>query len=115
MGLVRAVGGNTAWTCGLTLDDISPPSGPSNAVSCLTRVTIAKYLGKSDVRMRVIRRWYNSSAVSKSALWNSNRYRFGFLLVKYWQTKKNKHATCNMQHSVENGNNRWHAKLINTT
>ena len=56
MGLVRAVGGNTAWTCGLTLDDISPPSGPSNAVSCLTRVTIAKYLGKSDVRMRVIRR-----------------------------------------------------------
>jgi len=72
MGLVRAVGGNTAWTCGLTLDDMSPPSGPSDAVSCLIRVTRAKYLGKSDVRMRVIRRWYNSSADSKSTSWNDN-------------------------------------------
>jgi len=66
MGLVSAVGGNTACTCGLTLDDMTPPSGPSNAVSCLIRVTTAKYLGKSVVRMRVIRRWYNSSADSRS-------------------------------------------------
>ena len=98
MGFVRAVGGNTACTCGLTLDDIIPPSGPSNAVSCRIRVMTAKYLGKSVVRMRVILRWYNSSADSRSVYHITSDNVCGFFYTNYPpKMKKKMHATCSKQ------------------
>ncbi|KAF4523416.1 hypothetical protein B566_EDAN007888 [Ephemera danica] len=53
--LVSAPWGNTACTWGTTLDDTIPPSGPMACTSCRTRETMAKYCGKSVVRMRVMR------------------------------------------------------------
>ena len=54
------------FTCGTTVELSMPDSGPMVFVSCLTRVTTAKYCGKSDVRIRVIRLLYSSSALSRS-------------------------------------------------
>ena len=109
MGFVSAVCGNTAWTCGLTWDDIIPPSGPSNAVSCRTRVTTAKYLGKSVVRMRVIRRWYNSSADSKSTSRHDDRCSFGFLSAKNQKLRDKwssmQHATNHRKHNSKHAIN----------
>ena len=53
--LVRAPGGKTACTCGTTVDDTIPPSGPMACTSWRTRDTMAKYCGKSVVKMRVMR------------------------------------------------------------
>lgn len=66
MDLVTAPGGKTVWTWGTTVELMIPPFWLTTDVSCRMRVTIAKYLGKSEVMMRVMRRWYNSSALSRS-------------------------------------------------
>lgn len=42
MRLVSAPCGNTACTCGTTVDDTMPPSGPMACTSCLTLDTMAK-------------------------------------------------------------------------
>lgn len=42
MRLVSAPCGNTACTCGTTVDETMPPSGPMACTSCLTRETMAK-------------------------------------------------------------------------
>ena len=52
--LVRAPWGKTAWTCGTTVLLTTPPSGPMAWTSCRILDTIAKYCGKSVVRIRVI-------------------------------------------------------------
>ena len=66
MDLVTAPVGKTVWTWGTTVELMIPPFWLTIDVSCRMRVTIAKYLGKSDVMMRVMRRWYRSSALSRS-------------------------------------------------
>jgi len=42
MRLVSAPCGNTACTCGTTVDETMPPSGPMACTSCLTLDTMAK-------------------------------------------------------------------------
>lgn len=52
---VSAPSGKTACTCGTTVLDTIPPSGPIAWTSCLTLDTTAKYCGKSCVTILVIR------------------------------------------------------------
>ena len=52
--LVRAPWGKTAWTWGTTVLFTTPPSGPMAWTSCRILDTMAKYCGKSVVRIRVI-------------------------------------------------------------
>lgn len=52
--LVSAPCGNTACTCGTTVLDTIPPSGPIACTSCRMRDTTAKYCGKSYVTKRQI-------------------------------------------------------------
>ena len=59
--LVRAPCGKTAWTCGTTVLLTTPPSGPMAWTSCRILETIAKYCGKSVVRIRVILFVFRSS------------------------------------------------------
>lgn len=79
MFLVTAPAGKTVLTWGMMRELTTPPFCVSIEVSCRIRVTMAKYLGKSDVMIRMIRRLYNSSALSRSiydrnwARWNSVR------------------------------------------
>lgn len=53
--LVRAPCGNTACTCGTTVLETIPPSGPMACTSWRMRETTAKYCGKSYVTKRQIR------------------------------------------------------------
>lgn len=64
--LVNAPSGNIVWTWGTTVELSIPPSKPIVWFSWRTRVTIAKYMGKSVVRMRVIRLATSSSSWSNS-------------------------------------------------
>ena len=66
---VSAPWGKTAWTWGTTVEFTTPPSGPIACTSCRIREMIAKYWGKSVVRIRVIRFVFRSSSwvVSKIA------------------------------------------------
>ena len=64
---VRAPCGKTACTCGTTLDDTMPPSGPIACTSWRMRDTTAKYWGKSVVRIRVMRPEPVSSRAVNSA------------------------------------------------
>jgi len=64
--LLHAPGGTVAWMDGITVELSTAPSGPKTRDSARTVVTIAKYAGKSVVRIRVTRWWYNSSAVSRT-------------------------------------------------
>lgn len=43
MRFVNELGGNNACTCGTTVEDMTPPSGPTGCTSCRNRVIIAKY------------------------------------------------------------------------
>lgn len=43
MRFVNALGGNNACTCGTTVEDMTPPSGPTGCTSCRNLVIIAKY------------------------------------------------------------------------
>lgn len=52
---VRAPCGKTACTCGTTVLETMPPSGPMACTSCRMRDTTAKYCGKSYVTKRQIR------------------------------------------------------------
>lgn len=64
--LVRAPCGNTACTCGTTVLDTIPPSGPMACTSWRIRDTTAKYCGKSYVTKRQIRPPARSSSWLKS-------------------------------------------------
>lgn len=64
--LVRAPSGNIAWTWGTTVELTIPPSGPTPCTSWRILVTIAKYWGKSVVRIRVIRLVFKSSKALSS-------------------------------------------------
>ena len=86
--LVRAPWGKTACTCGTTVELTTPPSGPMACTSCLILVMMAKYCGKSVVRILVIRLVFRSSSwvasanrtCSDSVIYKSMRY-LRFLLI----------------------------------
>lgn len=64
--LVRAPSGKIAWTWGTTVELTIPPSGPTPCTSWRILVTMAKYWGKSVVRIRVIRLVFRSSKALSS-------------------------------------------------
>lgn len=63
---VSAPSGNIAWTWGTTVELTIPPSGPTPCTSWRILVTMAKYWGKSVVRIRVIRLVFRSSKALSS-------------------------------------------------
>lgn len=63
---VNAPCGNTAWTCGTTVLETIPPSGPMAWTSCLILDITAKYWGKSWLIILVVRPLLLSSNWFKS-------------------------------------------------
>lgn len=75
---VRAPSGNIACTWGTTVELTIPPSGPITWTSCRIRVIMAKYWGKSVVKIRVMR------SVLRSSLAVSSKKKKIYIFINFW-------------------------------